>query len=155
MNDRVRILLEENSDVPLTDELLNEIVETDSLDNFFATNHVHKYSLEDFLAILLEEKDLKQSAVVRDADINATYGYEIFTGRKKSPSRDIMIKLALAMQCNLDDTNRLLKISNNSELYAKSKRDVIIIYAIMHRYSIIDTNHELYRFGQPLLGEEK
>ncbi len=141
--------------MPLTNELLNQIIHTSSLDNFFATNHVHKYSLEDYLAILIEEKNLKQPEVIKSAGLNPTYGYEIFTGRKKSPSRDIILQLALAIHCNLDDTNRLLKISNNSELYSKCKRDVILIYAIVHEFSIIDTNQELHRFGEHLLGKAK
>ena len=141
--------------MPLTNELLNEIIQTSSLDNFFATNHVHKYSLQDYLTILIEEKNLKQTTVIKDAGLNPTYGYEIFTGRKKSPSRDIVLQLALAIHCNLDDTNRLLKISNNPELYSKCRRDVILIYAVVHEFSIIETNQELYRFGEALLGKSK
>ncbi len=152
---RQKIRFERDSCAPLTNELLNEIIETSSLDNFFATYHINKYSLKGFLEILLEERGLKQSDVIKDAGINYTYGYEIFTGRKKSPSRDIVILLALVLHCNLDDTNRLLKIFNNSELYSRSKRDVILIYALLHGYSIFDTNAELHRFGQSLLGEEK
>ena len=149
------ILYEKDSDVPLTSELLNEIVNTESLDNFFATNHVYKYTLADYLAILLEEKNLKQPEVIKQAGLNATYGYEIFTGRKKKPSRDVVVKLALAMHVNLDDANKLLKISDNSELYSKCKRDVILIYAIVHGYDVAQTNDELYRFDEPLLGEAK
>lgn len=145
----------DDSQVPLTNELLNEIIQTSSLDNFFATNHVHKYSLQDYLTILIEEKNLKQTAVIKNAGLNPTYGYEIFTGRKKSPSRDIVLQLALAIHCNLDDTNRLLKISNNPELYSKCRRDVILIYAVVHEFSIIETNQELYRFGEALLGKSK
>lgn len=150
-----KLHFEKGSSVPLTNELLNEIISTTSLDNFFATNHVSKYSLADYLAILLEARGLKQADVIKEAGINYTYGYEIFTGRKTSPSRDIIIMLALVMKCNLDETNRLLKISNNSELYSKCKRDVILIYAVLHQYSIINANEELHRFGQALLGEEK
>ena len=148
-----KIHFEKESCVPLTNELLNEIVETSSLDNFFATNHVNMYSLQDYFSILLESKNLKQSEVIKQSGVNHTYAYEIFTGRKTKPSRDIIIKLALVMKCNLDETNRLLKISNNSELYSKSKRDVILIYAILHEYSIVNTNGELHRFGQSLLSE--
>ena len=137
--------------MPLTEELLNDIINTSSLDNFFATNHVHKYTLCDYLAILLEERAYKQTSVIKAANINATYGYEIFTGRKTSPSRDIILKLALVLKCNLDDANRLLMISNNATLYSKCKRDVILIYAIVHELTIMQTNEELYRFGEPVL----
>ena len=140
--------------MPLTYELLNEIVNTSSLDNFFATNHVNKYALHDYLSILMEGKGLKQAEVINSAGVNYTYAYEIFKGKKTSPSRDIIIMIAIAMKCNLDETNRLLKISNNSVLYSKCKRDVILIYAILHEYSIIDTNSELHRFDLPLLGED-
>ena len=71
-----KVRFEKGSCVPLTNELLNEIVNTSSLDNFFATNHVNKYTLEDYLAILIESKDLKQADVIRQAGVNYTYGYE-------------------------------------------------------------------------------
>ena len=138
--------------MPSTNELLNEITHTPNLDNFFAKRHVFKYKLHNYLAILLEEKSLKQPEVIKAAGVNPTYGYEIFTGRKTSPARDIVLQLALAMKCNLEDTNRLLKLSNNSELYSKCRRDVILIYCVAHKFSIVETNIELHRFGEKLLG---
>ena len=147
------ICYKKGSIVPLTNELLNEIIETSSLDNFFATNHLNMYSLKDYLDILIEDRGLKSSDVIKESGINYTYGYEIFTGRKTSPSRDLILMLALTIKCNLDEVNRLLKISNNSELYSKCKRDVILIYAILHCLSIVETNVELHRFGQDLLGD--
>lgn len=140
------------SSMPSTKELLNEITNAPTLDNFFDKRHVFKYKLHDYLAILLEERNLKQPQVIREANINPTYGYEIFTGRKTSPARDIVLQLSLAMKCGLDDANRLLRLSNNSELYSKCKRDVILIYCISHEFSIVDTNLELHRFGEELLG---
>ena len=149
-----KIRFEKESCVPLTNELLNEIIETSSLDNILKKYHYHKYSLGEYLEILLEDKGLKKADVIKRADINYTYGYEIFKGLKKSPSRDIIIKIAIAMKCTLDEAVRLLKVSDNTVFYPKSKRDVILIYAINNNLSLIDTNAELHRFDQALLGKE-
>ena len=66
------------------------------------------------------------------------YGYQIFDG-SKTPSRDKVIAIALAMQLTLDEANRLLHLSNNGILYPKIKRDSIIIFGL-------ENNQKIHRF---------
>lgn len=96
---------------------------------------------------LLLEKGLKRSVVVREAGINETFGYQIFTGARRA-SRDNLLKLAFAMGCSLRETNRLLQAGGANELYCKNRRDAIVIFAISHGYTLQKTEEELYRFGE-------
>ena len=100
---------------------------------------------------LLDEKGLTKDQVITDSNIQKNYGYQIFDG-SKTPSRDKVIALALAMQLTLDEANRLLHLSNNGILYPKIKRDSIIIFGLENNQKIIDLNITLDDFGEAPLG---
>ena len=85
--------------------------------------------------------------VVREAGINETFGYQIFTGARRA-SRDNLLKIAFAMGCTLREANRLLQAGGANELYCKNRRDAIVIFAISHGYTLQKTEEELYRFDE-------
>ena len=108
-------------------------------------------SFHKYLTQLLDEKGLTKAQVITDSNIQKNYGYQIFDG-SKTPSRDKVIALALAMQLTLDEANRLLHLSNNGILYPKIKRDSIIIFGLENNQKIIDLNITLDDFGEAPLG---
>ncbi len=132
---------------PLTEELLSELLSSPSIDTFVDKSNVGERSLSEYLQQLLHEKGLKRSAVVRDAGLNNTFGYQIFKGTRKA-SRDKVLQLSLAMGLSLRETDRLLQAAGVNELYCKNRRDAIIIFAIKNGYSLQKTEEELYRFGE-------
>ena len=132
---------------PLTEELLSELLSSPSVDSFVSNAAVGERSLSEYLQQLLNEKGLKQSAVVRDAGLNNTFGYQIFKGTRKA-SRNKVLQIAFAMGLSLRETDRLLQAAGANELYCKSRRDAIIIFSVKHGYSLQKTEEELYRFGE-------
>ena len=96
----------------LTEELLDELLEAPSIDAYVEKCEPEARSLSTYLQQLLEEKHLKRSQVVRMANLNETYGYQIFTGRRK-PARDKVLQIAFIF-C-LDRGCSLQKV--NEELY--------------------------------------
>jgi len=64
-----------------------------------------------YLKRLCKEKLLSPSEVVGVANIERTYGLQIFRGIK-NPSRDKVIQLAFGFALNLDETQQLLKAAN-------------------------------------------
>ena len=131
----------------LTEELLAELLAVPDIEGYLAANGGARKSLSDYLDELLSEKGLKRSEVVRDAQLNETFGYQIFVGQR-NPSRNKVLQLAFAMRCTLRETNRLLQLAGANALYAKDRRDAIIVFALDKGYSLIKTNEELYRFGE-------
>ena len=131
----------------LTEELLAELLAAPDIEGYLAANDGARKSLSDYLDELLSEKGLKRSEVVRDAQLNETFGYQIFVGQR-NPSRNKVLQLAFAMRCTLRETNRLLQLAGANALYAKDRRDAIIVFALDKGYSLIRTNEELYRFGE-------
>lgn len=77
-------------DKKLTDELLNELLDAPNIDGYIREHDFAAPSLSDYLKQLLQEKGLERSRVVRMADLNETFGYQIFTG---APVRVIRVAI--------------------------------------------------------------
>lgn len=136
---------------PLTEEVLAELLESDDLRSFLKKPEVGSRSLAEYLNALLEEKNLKRSAVIRAADINSTYGYQLFKGSRTNVGRDYLLKLALAMGLSRVEANRLLQAGGASQLYCKNRRDAIIVFALQNGYSLQTTQETLYNFGEDVI----
>lgn len=100
-----------------------------------------------YLETLLLKKDVSKSELIKMTNLHRTYAYQIFNGQKK-PSRSKIIQIALALQLDIRETNNLLSLSDNGYLYPKVRYDAIILYALEHKKSIIDTNLilDMYKF---------
>lgn len=131
----------------LTEEVLQELLEAPSLDGFIGSHDFPAATLPGFLEHMLQKKGLKRSRVVRMADLNETFGYQIFTGAR-NPSRDKVLQIAFAMALSLRETNRALKAAGASSLDPKCRRDAIIIFCIDQGCSLQKVNEELYRLGE-------
>ena len=123
-------------DKKLTEELLNELLDAPSIEGYIKEHDFTAPSLSGYLKQLLEEKGLERSRVVRMADLNETFGYQIFTGARH-PSRNKVLQIAFAMALTLKETNRALTAA-----------DAIIIFCIDRGCSLQKVNEELYRFGE-------
>lgn len=131
----------------LTEEVLQELLDAPSLDEFIDAHEFPAVTLPEFLERMLEKKGLKRSRVVRMADLNETFGYQIFTGAR-NPSRDKVLRIAFAMALSLRETNRALMAAGASSLDPKCRRDAIIIFCIDQGCSLQKVNEELYRLGE-------
>lgn len=131
----------------LTEELLAELLEASDIDAFLDSHQLGEPSLPDYLNALLAEKNLERAQVVRMANLNETFGYQIFMGTR-NPSRNKLLQIAFAMALTLRETNRMLEAGGVSSLYSKSRRDAIIIFCLERGCSLQRVNEELYRFGE-------
>ena len=131
----------------LTEEVLQELLDAPSLDAFVDGREFPAETLAESWERMLEKKHLKRSRVVRMADLNETFGYQIFTGAR-NPSRDKVLQIAFAMALTLRETNRALRAAGTSSLNPKCRRDAIIIFCIGQGCSLQKVNEELYRLGE-------
>lgn len=131
----------------LTERVLQELLEAKTLDGFIDGHDFTAGTLAEFLGKMLEKKGLKRSRVVRMADLNETFGYQIFTGQR-TPSRDKVLQIAFAMALTLREANRALRAAGASSLDPKCRRDAIIIFCIDQGCSLQKVNEELYRLGE-------
>ena len=120
--------------------------------------NIHSFRLpisnseEPYLAQLLSQKNRTKSDVIRVSGLEATYAYHIFSG-DKNPSRTKLLALALALGLDLKETSRLLHAAHLPQLYAKKSWDSVLIFALTHKKSVVETNLLLDKLGEnPLLG---
>ena len=128
-----------------TDKLLDTLKKKPTIEEYFDENssELLNCTLTQALDQLLSEKQLSKAEVIRASNIDRTYGYQIFDGRK-SPSRDKLIMLCFGIGLTLEETQRLLNIAGLRELYPRDSRDAIISFAILHHMNLIDANEILY-----------
>ena len=132
---------------PLTEELLDELLSASSVDSFVRDVDGNPRSLSDYLRYLLETKGLVRSKVIRDADLNETFGYQIFSGQRKA-SRNKILQLVFAMHLTVREANRLLQCAGLNSLYCKVRRDAVILFCLDRGMSLQEVNEELYRMGE-------
>ena len=140
-----------------TDELKDGLRQASGLEGFLVDNQkeFRRYTLAEYLNQLLDEKHLSKADVVRESRLERVYGYHIFAGRKKNPSRNKVISLALAMKLAPEETQYLLYYAGAEQLYVRNPRDSILWYALDHHMSVLDTNIMLQKMSEePLLNIE-
>ena len=138
---------------PGTNELENEIKTTTKIETYLDKNKEYMLtcSLSEHLNMLLSQKGMSRADVVRGSLLDRTYVYQIFSG-DKTPSRDKLIAIAFGLNLSADETQKMIKLSGNRALYAKDERDAIILFALHHQNTLIDTNELLFNYDYPVLG---
>lgn len=135
-----------------TEDLLNEIKQTDEIQTFIERNDDEFLSkpLCEVIGGIIKDKKLKKADVVARSGLNRIYAYQILSG-KRVPSRDKLIALCFGLLSGLEETDKLLKLAGYSTLYAKNKRDSIIIFAINSGKSVFSANELLFDNGLEIL----
>lgn len=136
-----------------TEELENELAETDDLKKFFEDNELNlrNFTLSQYLSYLLVTKNLSKAEVIKRSELG-DYAYHIFSGRKNT-SREKVISLAVAMQLSFEECQHLLYYAGAKQLYARDSWDDIIIYALKNNLTVTQINELLIAFDEePLLG---
>lgn len=136
-----------------TEQLNHEIKDARDIQDFLTSNrnNLLTASLAEYLNALISEKKLQKTAIIRDSLLDRVYVYQILAG-KRVPSRNKIIALAFGMHLSAEETQKLLKVSGNCELYAREQRDAVILFALHHGMMISDTNKLLYERNFRLLG---
>lgn len=124
-----------------TDELNHEIKAATNIEDFLTKNKDHMLSLRlpEHLKLLLSQKGMSRADVVRGSLLDRAYVYQIFSG-EKAPSRDKLIAIAFGLCLSDDETQKMLKLSGNRELYARDERDALILFALQRKKSIFEAN---------------
>ncbi|MEG2788587.1 MAG: hypothetical protein RR942_12305 [Romboutsia sp.] len=125
--------------------ILNDIEDESFLDEFLKTtsDNFSDLGLPKFFKDICSEKNISKSSLIKNAEIDRTYGYQILNGTKK-PSRDKILKLCISANLNLEESNKALKLGNVGELYPKNPRDSVIIFALNKNLDILKIDELLY-----------
>lgn len=92
-------------------------------------------SFVQFMDDYITSKGLVRQAIMRRADIAVSFGYKLLTGEKHTKNRNVILRLCIAMQMELDDVQKALCLYGMNGL-GNNQRDNIISAGIVYRRSV-------------------
>lgn len=98
----------------------------------------------------MEEKGISRTLAITRSGLNTIYAYQIFSGKRK-PSRDKLICLCFGLGLNAEEVQSFLHDCGYIPLYAKKRRDSIILFALYKKMTLFELNELLYEEDEPLL----
>lgn len=128
-----------------TESLHEELMEAADLGTYLKENEGN-FSNDDItetLKDLLRRRRLSKATLARKSGMSDVYLHQVFSGRRTA-SRDRLLCLCSALRAGLPKTQDLLKRAGYAQLYAKHKRDAIIIYGLLHRLEPSSINDKLF-----------
>lgn len=103
-----------------------------------------------YLIKLMDERGYDTVRLMKDACVSKTYMYQVING-ERTPGRDIILRMALAMKLTIEETQRMLTIAQKGVLYPKVQRDAAILFCIRKKKNLDETNVFLEDMGEELL----
>lgn len=135
-----------------TEDIRKELTEAPDLKEYLSENQelfIAK-TVPQLLEELYRKTDLTKAELARRSGVSAVYLHQLFAG-KRNPSRDRLICLAIGLGASLEEAQHLLRSCGFAELYAKDKRDAVILYGIIHRQTLHEINDALFDEGENTL----
>ena len=100
----------------------------------------------------MSKKKLSVDALADMSGIDSSGIYRIMNGQR-NPSRNILLRIAMALSLSVEETQVLLKSGNCAPLSAARERDLIIMDAIIHGKKYDSVNELLVSKQMPVLKE--
>ncbi len=99
-------------------------------DKNILTYNMDNKNCADYIKDLIKQKGFTIKKVISLAGMNESYGRKILNGDKGVQKRDTILRICISANLDVVETNRVLKLYNMPPLYAKNKRDAVIMIAI-------------------------
>ena len=127
-----------------TEELMNVLVSADSepeLHDYLGGLDPLPADFAAYFTALPKVQARSKNELIRESGLDRTYG-------SRKPSRDKIVALSLAAGLDLTETQRGLELTHEGILYAKNRRDAVLIYAVKNQLSVMAANELLAQFGE-------
>jgi len=137
-----------------TEAMLNKLKSVNDFGTF-DSNYKHEYvsaSLSASIENIMNKKLLSKSDVIKRADLDRVYGYQIISGTR-IPTREKLLQLGFGLCLDADGMQAMLKTTGYAPLYPKVKRDAAILFCFNKNYDLFDTQAMLQQAGLKLIGE--
>ncbi|NLW70011.1 MAG: hypothetical protein GX061_02880 [Eubacteriaceae bacterium] len=116
-----------------TTQLLEQLKKTDIDDMkpyFKALNYQAYFGFSDFIEDMLAQRGMSKQQLFIEANLPQKYGYKLISGEAHTIRRDKILRLLLALKPDFKQMQRGLSLYGMNPLYAKNKRDAVIILCI-------------------------
>ena len=115
-----------------------------------ATQTFSRRPFTDFMRQTFRQKKTPQKEIFIRADLDDRYGYKLISGEKQTQQRDTILRICLAAEFTLDETQEALVLYGMAPLYEKIRRDTAFIVAFSNRiYDIHDVDAILRENNMP------
>lgn len=140
-------------EAPLTEEALERILTSPTLQDAASRDEDVQRDLPGYLQELMREKGIDQRTLIRNSGMDYNHAYDVIKGRNaKGVSRNKALGLCFGACCTPRQAQRLLWHAQCSRLYARNRRDAIILYCLDHGLSLSAADEALYQFGEETIG---
>lgn len=128
------------SDIISTDDIIEVLKNKKTYAEAFEEIQDMQYVLNvsEYLHALAKERSMKLADVWRRSGLKKSYFYSLFDGKRKNPTRDVLIQLGFGFQMSFDEVQEFLKHLCAAQLYPRIQRDGVMIYAFQHGMNIIE-----------------
>lgn len=132
-----------------TDDLFLMISDLTDLEKSWdeLTPHMKAPCFKDYLYELMVGRGLDAGWLVVKSMLSRSFAYQICSGERQ-PSRDIVIRIAIAIGATVDETQQLLRLAQRGTLYPRNPRDAVIIYALSRKLDLYGADEMLLQMGQ-------
>lgn len=133
--------------------VIRQLALADSPDECFklAQPDIEQRRVGRYISDLVQAHGISKSAVIDAAGLSHSYGYDLMRGRCVRPGRDRLIMLSLGLNASLRETQHLLRLSGNTELWPRNTRDLAIIYCLQRGMSREACDDVLFSLGEHTL----
>ena len=114
-----------------TDEIMNALKGRDEFPKEYFNND--NIDVVKYLNELIRNKGYKIRELIPKLGYERSYTYQMFNGTRV-PTRVFVLRLAIIIGLDYEETQRALYITGNTLLYAKIRFDAVIIYAIERKF---------------------
>ncbi len=137
-----------------TKEMKEKLVSVSEYKEFYQNNQNNfiEISLSDYLIQLMEKRNMTIAQIAKSSEIG-DYMYKLINGKKKNPSRDVLIRIAIGMKLEEDEISKLMRINHFHELDSRDKRDAVIIFSLNKAFDLPKVNEMLYELQLKILGK--
>ena len=137
-----------------TEKLLHVIAQSTSISEAlcYVEQEERLTPLNKLLYRVMEAQELSPQQLAKLIDVERTTLYRLLSGERLT-TRNVLMRIALALRMTLHDTQALLRSGQRAELYVLVRRDALLIYCIGHGFTLEQTETELARKGETSLFE--
>jgi len=138
-----------------TQKILNQLTEDITFTEILEENKgsFSYKTIGEYISDAIHKNNTTKARLIRESGINKRFFFDILANKKR-PSRRYIIRIFLALELNLTDVQWYLKATDYPQLYARDKRDAVIIYCLNHNIKVEECNKMLNKVGLENLGFE-
>ena len=133
-----------------TDEILNALKDENKKEFPKEYFKEEKVDVVKYMESLLRDHDMTIRDLIPKIGYERSYIYQMFNGTRV-PTRVFLLRLAILLQLDYEETQRTLFVTGNTLLYAKIQFDAVMIYALERHFDVAQLEDLLQEVGEKSL----